>query len=92
MLGFNQLAVMFVLALCLCKVTMAPKRARPQAPAVACLYPFCMRRHICQVLAQELQELKRRRAESKARSRALAQQEKNMKKRRTRLLQACPLE
>ncbi|OLP88848.1 hypothetical protein AK812_SmicGene29770 [Symbiodinium microadriaticum] len=32
------------------------------------------------VLAQELQELKRRRAESKARSRALAQQEKNMKK------------
>ena len=88
MLGFNQLAVMFVLAVCLCKVTMAPKRARPQAPAVACLYPVCIRRHICQVLAQELQE----RAESKARSRALAQQEKNMKKRRTRLLQACPLE
>ncbi|CAE6935928.1 unnamed protein product [Symbiodinium natans] len=41
-----------------------------------------------QVLTQELQELKRRRAEFKARSRALALQEKNLKKRRTRLLQA----
>ena len=34
-----------------------------------------MRRHTSQVLAQELQELKCRRAESKARSRALSQQE-----------------
>ena len=41
-----------------------------------------------QVLAEELENLKRQRAQMRAASRALAQQEKNVKKRRARLLQA----
>ena len=41
-----------------------------------------------QVLAEELESLKRQRAQMRAASRALAQQEKNVKKRRARLLQA----
>lgn len=41
-----------------------------------------------QVLAEELAALKRRRAQARADGRALAQQEKNVKKRRARLLQA----
>jgi hypothetical protein len=39
-------------------------------------------------LADQLVELKRRGAETKARARALALEEKNLKKRRARLLQA----
>jgi len=39
-------------------------------------------------LADQLVELKRRRAETKARARALALEEKKLKKRRARLLQA----
>ena len=42
-----------------------------------------------QVLTDELDELKRRRAQMRADGRELARQEKNMKKRRTRLMQAC---
>ena len=42
-----------------------------------------------QVLTDELDELKRRRAQLRADGRELARQEKNMKKRRTRLMQAC---
>jgi len=41
-----------------------------------------------QVLAEELENLKRQRAQMRADSRALVQQEKNVKKRRVRLLQA----
>lgn len=41
-----------------------------------------------QVSAEELENLKRQRAQMRAASRALAQQEKNVKKRRARLLQA----
>lgn len=40
------------------------------------------------MLADELAELKRRRVQMRADNRALAVQEKNMKKRRARLLQA----
>ena len=41
-----------------------------------------------QVLAEELADLKRQRAEMRANNRALAVHEKNLKKRRARLLQA----
>ena len=41
----------------------------------------------CQVLSRELADLKRRRAEARAENRALAKQEKTLKKRRARVLQ-----
>ena len=40
-----------------------------------------------EVLADELAELKRRRAEKRAQNRALAKQEKALRKRRSRLMQ-----
>ncbi|CAE7552447.1 unnamed protein product, partial [Symbiodinium pilosum] len=62
-------------------VVTAPKRARAQAEKVAfglsAIYAAPR-----QVLAQELDDLKRRRVQMRADNRALAQQEKNLKKRR----------
>ena len=70
-------------------LVMAPKRQGAEVPlgfiGVPVLWYFAI---YLQVLAEELEALKRRRAELRASNRALTRQAKNLQKRRTRLLQA----
>ena len=73
---------------------MAPKRQRAEARACLCVC-VCVLVGVCcpavpEVLAEEIQDLKRRRAQTRADNRDLAKQAKNLQKRRARLLQVRP--